>query len=213
MNCSLVCSHWLYYVYNTRILSIGHYNFQNLILNTIKYNVKNNDSSVLRIWQRLTKLKSLWVYWNYNIPGQTQLLLDKLSILKNVEKIEGSCWPDHLAIIKIIIQNCKENIKHYGFSINDRDRKQLVLSPLVLANAKHVSIKCLYFYIIWFDKCQELALCYVRDIDKKWCNFVINNCDCSNIKSLIFTWKTFVQNDFINTKNIYIRKTQREKKY
>ena len=201
VKCSLVCSHWLYHVYNTSLFNVD--NFKNLILNTIKYDVKNsyNDSSGVRMWQRLTKLKSIYLDLDHSTPELNQLLLNKLSSLKNVEKFRARFYTKHLPIVKIVMKNCKENIKHYSLRIRTfgGDIKKPVLSPLVLANAKHITIESLYFYIIWSYKCQELELSWSQYLDKKWCNFVINNCDCSNIKSLTFTWENFVKGDFINT--------------
>ena len=200
VNCSLVCSNWLYYVYETSLLDIDDH-LEKLIIYTIRYDVKNNadnDSSGVRMWQRLTKLKSIYCMLGDDIPAPNQLLLDKLSILKNVQKMSGICGAKHFAMVKSIINNCKDNMKNYSFKIRSNNQKK-VLSPVVFANATHISIRCLYFYVIWLDKCQELGLNWVQNIDKEWCNFVIKNCDCSNIKTLQFSWKNFVKKDFIDT--------------
>ena len=214
INCSLVCSHWLYYVYNTPLFNIN--NFTQLILTTIKYDVKNNDhdTSGLRMWHRLTKLKSIDFDLDYFASAPNQLLLDKLSNLnfENVETIKGSCWAKHVAVMQSILKDCKDNIKYYSFKMHSDDK--IMLSPLILPNATHVSVRCLCPYIIWSDKCQELELCNVETIDKEWCEFVINRCDCSNIKSLAFSWE--FNFDFYDCLVFNIRKyaeqTQDEKK-
>ena len=203
INCSLVCSHWLYYAYNTSLYTVND-NFTKLLLKTLEYGVKkNNDSSGLRMWQRLTKLKSIDIDLERREHATTQLLLDKLSTLKNVEKMDGSCKTKHFAIIKTVIKNCRENIKHYSVKLKFEwvEEDRFVLSQLVLPNAKHISMTSLYFYIIWFNKCQELKLDYLKIINKEWCNFVMKNCDCSNIQSLTFLKRnTRDENDFITTK-------------
>ena len=65
-------------------------------------------------------------------------------------------------------------------------------SPLVLKllNAKRILIQAywkpgLYFHWSFSSKCKELELRCIHNIDKKWCDFIINNCDCSGIKNLV----------------------------
>ena len=131
----------------------------------VEYDAKNNDSSGIRMWQRLTKLTSVKLDFGLScILRQIkftpyQLLLDKIATLKNIRKLEGEILEDHLPIHQILIKNCKENITHYGitiefFDLNLREN----LSPLPLPNARHISVRCSNFYIIWFDKCEKLNL-------------------------------------------------------
>ena len=168
-NCSLVCSHWLYHVYNTSLFDIV--GFGKLIQNTVYYNYKNNGdvdgddnncirSGALRTWHRLSKLKSLYfglidTDHDTTKASQTaiQLLLDKLLIVGNVKKLDGTCTVKHLEILKRIMSQCKDNIEHYSFKIGSREKN--VLSPLTSPNAKYVSIRCSYFYIIWSNKCEN----------------------------------------------------------
>ena len=46
-----------------------------------------------------------------------------------------------------------------------------------------IDLNNLYFYITWSRKCKTLILTATK-ISKLWCQHVINNCDCSEIKSI-----------------------------
>ena len=208
LNCGLTCSHWLYHVYNTplwKILAID-----TLVRKTLSYhdekknNENKNDKSGLRMWSRLTKLHSFDFVYFYGVKKPpSQLLLNKVSLLKNIKKLNGVCKIQHLALLKTIIGQCREKIEHYSLHMDyGLKEENNVLSPLILPNALYVEISSLYFYIVWSNKCQTLTFWMVRNIDKKWCHFVIKNCDCSNIKCLNVDGKTFLEEDFI-TNNKY----------
>ena len=59
-----------------------------------------------------------------------------------------------------------------------------VISPLTLMNAKDIVMSHYYFFILWTNKCQKLSLFRLK-VNKKWCNYVIDNCDCTGIETLI----------------------------
>ena len=200
LNCSVVCSHWLYHVYNRPLYAIGA--FDKLVEDTAIYDVEKNDgdSGMIRMWQRLGKLKSVGFYFNEKEAAPNQLLLNKLSNLHNIEKLYGRCMTKHLGIFETIVSQSKEKLEQFSFRIKLRPEKENVLSPIILPNVKNLRISCLYFYIIWSNKCEKLELHWAKIIGQKWCDFVIKNCDCSNIKSLSISWENFVKKDFINNK-------------
>ena len=213
LNCSLVCSHWLYHVYNTCIPFCDiSFVFMRLLRNTLCYD-HDTDSSVLRMWQRLTKLKSVFLSFgtrNYE-ASQYQLLLNKLSSVKNVTHLEGECRLKHVPTFKKIVKQWQETIENYSWKVdfminsNDHELEKNVTSPIMLPNVKYMSIFHLYFYVIWTNRCEKLGLLCMHDLDKQWCDFVIENCDCSNIKSLHLSEARYQyigrENDFINRDN------------
>ena len=210
LNCCLVCSHWLYHVYNTHLLNFQD-SFRKLIKNTLCYDDNNddgtnNDGSMLRMWQRLTRLAAVVLWFDQKDDCETsqyQLLLKKLSTVKNVKKLRGRCRPIHVPMFKEIMRQWKEKIEEYSWRIIINSKETNVTSPIMLPNVKHMSIFHLYFYVIWTDRCEKLRLLCLYDIDKQWCDFVIKNCDCSNIKSLRLSEARYgyFENDFINSNN------------
>ena len=64
-------------------------------------------------------------------------------------------------------------------------------SPLRLPKAQYVEIRDLFFYRQWTNECTGLKLSLLRHISKDWCEFVIANCDCSNITDLMLYNLTF----------------------
>ena len=111
--------------------------------------------------------------------------------------MSGECSPKHVTIITKIIEKCQSKIEWSLMNIN-HPKKGNVVSPVKLVNAKYISLRCLYFFLVWTNKCEALRLHWIKNICKKWCNFVLNNCDCSNIKSLCLCWVTFLKNDVVN---------------
>ena len=142
-NCSLVCSHWLYYVYDTPIFTIP--NFNKLIKNTAIYNVKkdndDNNSGAIRWWQRLSKVNL--IDSDYSILAQpNQLLLNKLLILQNVKEFRGRCNLKFCQILQTIISQSKDKIEHFSLRVKLSGTNGL--SPLLLPNVKFVTINHLY---------------------------------------------------------------------
>ena len=118
-------------------------------------------------------------------------LLTKLSMFANVEIITGSCDVGHLPLLQAIMHKSKQKILRYGmviYSVDKKNNRKQQISPLKLLYANHISIQRMYYNIIWSKNCHTLV---IKDfIDNDWCNYVINNCDCSGIKNLYFdyTW-------------------------
>ena len=186
INCSLVCSHWLYHTWNKN--SLYHVDLTKLIHQTTKCGEKEKDmenNQVVKTWNRIVNAKSVSFSLFEDNATPNGLLLKKLSSLRNLEKINGDCWQDNISILKSIMVNGKNKIKRYDMSIwGTRDEKN-VLSPLRLENANDIVIRNLYFYIWWSNKCNALRLLGLESsIGESWCNFVADYCDCSGIKLL-----------------------------
>ena len=194
-HCSLVNSHWLYHVWNVN--SVYYVELTQLIQQTLKHTGTNSQSLVLRAWQRFINAKSIYIYWvKRNISCDKQLL-NKLLLFKNLEKIFiylGNDEEISIEILKTIMYTSRENIEWCKIQMKPTSRTYHCLSPLSLLNAKYISIHDSYFYRIWSNECQELALSEFR-ISRDWCNFVIKNCDCSNIKSLTFGYHIILFED------------------
>ena len=201
LHCSLVNSHWLYHVFNPN--SCYQIDF------TMLWNEKKGEAVInkiqARLWQRVIKVKSV----NYHTPRRSTLsnddkshdkLLSKLSMLNNVEKVAYRAAPENVIVLKALIQQCRKNIKHFDVAIGSRRTRayENVLSPLTLPNAQEISVRDKYFNIIWTNKCTKLEWFMLTQISKDWCNFVINNCDCSGVKHLIIDDVSFNVNVNVN---------------
>ena len=192
ISCSLVNTCWMYHVWN--INSIYYVNLTELIRNTLKHNDhddKDNNacgSSILRIWQRIIKAKAIDVRF-YPTMVCNKIILDKLSMLRNIDilNVSFSHYDEiaHLDILKMLLMRSAKIAKVCNVTVNQRKPyKENALQALRLINTRCVTIGDVYFYRLWTNKCHTLVLDYVKNIGKKWCNFVIQNCDCSNIKEL-----------------------------
>ena len=193
-NCSVVCSHWLYHTFNPKS---AYYLRLSTIASATANSDYNIDRNVTRAWQRLWNVRevyfdSLDIDERYLIKT-SNLLLNKLSMLRNVEKIgcESDFRMEHFITMKLILQNCKEKICVYTIDVSDHD--QNVLSPLILNNAQHIYTNHTYFSIIWSNKfkLQSLNLASLKNLNDQWCNLVINECDCSGILHLSIHDLTF----------------------
>ena len=89
-----------------------------------------------------------------------------------------------IAIIKTIMSKSRYNIEWCDIKVHVKN-KENQLSPLKLLNAKYIRILDSYFYRMWSNRCKSLALNSFK-ITPTWCNFVVKNCDCSNVISLNF---------------------------
>ena len=206
IHCSLVNSHWLYYIFNPNLCDEIDF--------SVLWKTSDQGEAVItkmqaRLWQRVIKVKSII----YRTPRISKLsknkrhdeLLSKISMLSNVEKIICRTPPSNIIVLKALIQQCRENIKYFDVAISAK-RKHInenVLSPLTLPNAEYIIIHDKYFNIIWSNKCQIMKWSMLAGISTNWCNFVINNCDCSGIKYLVIDDISFDKN-INNNMNINI---------
>ena len=95
-----------------------------------------------------------------------------------------------------IMSRCEDRIKYCGTHVvifSDGEEFEAP-SPLKLPKAPCVDIGDVVFYRIWTNECRRLKLFNVDNISKDWCKFVIANCDCSNITSLILSNVKFEAN-------------------
>ena len=146
------------------------------------------------MWQRFYKTNYIefdLIKNKYQFPIPNNLLLTKLSMFDNIIKIKGNLGDTkHFAILQKIMQKCKNRIKWYDLTLNiNRYYSHMaLLSPLSLMNAEYIrinNINDLCFNIAWSNKCQSLIF-KGKCFGQGWCNYVINNCDCSNVRYLQF---------------------------
>ena len=212
-NCSLVCSQWLYHVFNPN--SIHTFLLYSLVEETSKQGksevtLLEKSTAVTRMWQRLSKAKKIRYRLLYRSDVEyNQLLLNRLSLMRNVESINVTFRDEYekdIDLLKVIMQNCKDKISSFTIEIHGRKAKnkhkhknknksknkdknceKSKLPPLKLIHARHIVNEQLYFPIIWSKKCQTMTLISRKRLDStcinsRWCNYVIDYCDCSGIK-------------------------------
>ena len=192
--CSMVNSHWLYYIWNTSKFIYPHSNIINSIIEEttkldpdMKKNEFNNHG-VIRAWQRLvhhTKI-TIWLteMEDYIVPNS--LLLGRLSMLGNIKELSCLCTIQHESIAKVLIQQCKDKLERCSIGIGERIVEPK-LKVLELMNAWDIKINNMYFYIKWSKECIRLILSPMVQINQEWCNYVIENCDCSGITHVIMS--------------------------
>ena len=195
-NCSLVCSQWLYYVYNPN--SIYHINLNKLIEEILEWEYNEyDDNNVTRMWQRLMKAKSLHLETTSHTPEISEFILNKLNMLDSIKSINCCIYNDKggIDILKVLMQKCKQNIGFYNVQTRPNSKnKQNTLSPLSLIKAKEIFIYSSYYYVVWTNMCKVLRLIQV-EIDAEWCNKVIKYCDCTGIENMILDDTLFVLGD------------------
>ena len=191
-NCSLVNTHWLYHSWN--INSIYHFDLKKLFEQTLKCG-DDDDNVVTRSWQRLVNAKSIGFYTSSNGPNCSNTVLNKVAMLTNVEKFNSYFEEKHASIAHKILQASKDKIKQYDFRVRmtspKEKEKENTLPPITFPNAQYIRMNFPYFYIKWSKKCDTLELNRLTNTSKNWCNYVINNCDCSGIRFLYFHNVTF----------------------
>ena len=208
--CSLVCSQWLYHAWNPNCIS--HVNLTYLLTKYQHHNINSSINSntfrhknnvYLQAWQRVCKARS--VDFSCSKLNITDLLLSKLLMFDNIEKLQFYQIYPQIKIVKALVQGCENKIKHfnvrYGFyhddnvymkkkekiqKRNDEQMTKLFNNAIKLSNVDTVYIDTIYFPIIWSNKCKNLILndCENNISNNKWFNFIINNCDCSGIKHI-----------------------------
>ena len=193
--CSLVNSCWLYHAWNTHC--VYHVNLSYLFNQTLDNNKCSIKNDAIRAWQRLIHVKS--IYLSVFVTDENKdvrpisLVLDKLSMLRRIKKVNINAYGNKSALLlKSLLGKCKERLEYCETRIDTNcsilEKNQL--PPLKLPNAQFIGIGDLHFYRIWGNQCRWLKL-YNTRIGKKWCDFVIKNCDCSNVTSLELNDVTF----------------------
>ena len=65
------------------------------------------------------------------------------------------------------------------------------MSPFTLPNAQVIYIFHTFYYLLWTNKCHTLIFNGLKGIDSKWCQYIIDNCDCTGVKKVVFDGITF----------------------
>ena len=182
--CSLVCSNWLYHSFNPNAT------FGVVIIDSTlnKDKTHRQRSKQSRFWQRAVNARCLNIIFSPKAPKPDEYLLSHVLTLGNIEQIDGIFFEDYVLVLQAAMQQCCDKIKIFKCDIRIfsqlRENEFPILSPLKLLNCEIIQMTNLYFYILWSNKCCQLTLRGIQNIDKNWCNFVIDNCDCSNIEHL-----------------------------
>ena len=176
VNCSLVCSHWLYQVWNPNCLHhVSRGILKTLIKKTINYNngsdTNDDDNCSHRspfagIWQRIINAKSIHLHCaTMRLESPNNIIFEKLAMFKHICKLNIKVWSKHEWILHTMIQNCENNLKYIRSNI---------LDP----------------FIKWSKNCHTLKFVSLEFesyyINNKFIKFVIDNCDCSGVKILSF---------------------------
>ena len=213
-NCTFVNSHWLCLVWNSTSLSCV--DLTSLIKRMQRYK-QGDENMCTRMWQRVANAKKI----QFDLKSYSycsDLLLNRLSMLVNVDSINVKLGVDDISILKALMQKFQNKIRifvldlvpdyvavhGYGRNTNDVNINSTdnILSPLKLLNANLININSLHFYIIWSIMCQTLII-RANNISKSWCEHVISKCDCSGIKSL-----TLDKFKFVNSSTMQDRSTR-----
>ena len=154
-------------------------------LNNRSYVIKNNV--YLQTWQRICNARSvIWYPCESGCRIRSDMLLSQLLMFTKVEHLEYQT-EDEIKILKALMHKCKDKIKVFDVMIDeDYSLYHERLQPLKLSNARTIYLYDMQIPIVWSHRCRELDL-YITDghlIDTKWCNLIINECDCTGIQYL-----------------------------
>ena len=210
----LVCSQWLYYSFDKKS-HIFNCNLPfALLIKISKFNPKNEAAHQLERYksqlQRLYNVQSL----NIHLPTDfvvTSKFLSYLAVLNNVEQleillggvIERNMMTDRLKAVKVIIQQCGNQIKMLKISPGyiSTHQSPVKLPVLRLNNVESMTMLEECFPIIFLNKLKSLTIGHkekVTYLNHEWMKLVIDNCNCTNIKHLK------IHNAWFNFSNINI---------
>ena len=205
LNCSLINSYWFFQAWNVKpsknhVVDLDKITYQTLEFYDTFFGATtgDDDNDKLRLtsaWQRLAHARSIRIVTTFldtaSVHKQSWCeVLNKLAMLKNVSAIDFWLDDEDIDALKVLMQNCKSKIESVDAYIwmDNRERSKTILSPLELPNMCKIQILChhMCFYYKWSNKCQVLSLADLVHVklSVQWIEFVINNCDCSNIKTL-----------------------------
>ena len=170
---------------------------------------KNNDDDVdsvgaiQRQWQRFINVKRIELHLSNRrsrySDDSIDFLFEKFLLLSNIEEIKATIMPDQFKTLQGMINKNASKILKYDIIFNRRydynsafgHKYKYLLSPLELINGKIINITSLYFSIKWSNKCKHLIIDNLSNIDNKWCQYIIQHCDCSGIECLEIVDMTF----------------------
>ena len=226
--CSLVNSGWLYHSWNVN--SVYYVDLTTLLSKQLACARNIYEDNITRLWQRLVRAKSVYIFLekdyipNFVLSDVTlKLLLNRLGVLKNIQKLNLTVMIPTTRtdlILRTIMSISKDRIKHCDTTVKPFTTQWVSridispqLSPLMLPNVKSIIIRDSYFYHIWSNKCEKITLqLHDNKITKDCCQFWIDHCDCSNVKTLELNNTRFDINNksllkhlackFINLKNL-----------
>lgn len=190
--CSLVNSHWLIASWNPN--SVYHIKLTELIKGTSKCNAKNNYnykfmSKNSSKWQRVFNAKNVDIHFMVhdiiNIV-KDQYILSKISMMKNIQRLNFSCEKNYdslMPLLEVIHDKCGQTIRQYDWDCRIQTSQLFAGTPVKLISAAEIRITNTYFPIIWTNECHTLKFDNLT-VDSKWCNYIIDNCDCGGVKSL-----------------------------
>ena len=182
-SCSLVDSCWLYHSWNVN--GVYHVDLDEIVDITQMFHT-NGNSFILRRWQRLIHTKSIKIY---AVRLDCHVVWKKLLLLTNIEELEAAFVlydATEISRFKLLMKRYAPRLKtcniHASHAWSKFAEDQLL--TIKFPNAQKISINNLFVYPIWSNKCQELVFDEKVNVSAKWCNFMIEHCDCSNVKIL-----------------------------
>ena len=199
-NCTLVDTHFLCQISCLSLLY--HVSLNSLIVQILESKIDIGDENIsTRIWQRIVNAKyvSFDVASRRQCPAPNMLILNRLSMLANIEYLECCILDIHINMVKVLMQQCGDKIKKCDIWVKNLPRypkrPENEIAALELMNANTITMRNLYFYINWSSECQQLILSMGDEqeweISQQWCDYVVDYCDCSGVKSLIIQGMEF----------------------
>ena len=178
-SCSLVHSCWLYHSWNVNALYSVH--LGKIVRITQKCNT-NYKSNILRMWQRLLHAKSIRIF---RLPLDSDVIWKKMLLLRNIEELYAGFELNNdsdIARFKLLMKRYAPRLKTWQIKVSGSKFTENQLSTFKFPNARKIIIRNLFFYPLWSNKCEELVFSRKVNVSEKWCKFMIEHCDCSNIK-------------------------------
>ena len=207
-DCCLVSSHWLYHIFNLNsvyTVSVAGSPIPSVTSNTMD---DHDENGKIRFWQRLVKCKHLQFLDSSYITTLSKMSVNQLCMLQNIEKSSGTVSPlqNRLDALETIVGTCGDKIGSFSVAIISR-RSEKTIKPLRLVNVQYLELYNSYLYIIWTRQCREIQIGGCKGFSKRWCNYVIKNCDCSGVKVLSLRNVPFLCDTDHNPANRSLMKT------
>ena len=184
--CSLVDSCWLYHTWNAN--AVYYVDLYQIAKITPNFN-KNDNSNISRMWKRLVHAGSVYIH---QPPLYSGIVLKKMLLLTNIEVLTAYFKlrvATEIERFKLLMKEYAPRLKICDIGIYESHLTENQLSTIKFPNARKITIQNLFFYPLWSNKCQELVFYSNVNIRPKWCKFVIEHCDCSNVKILKLSCK------------------------
>ena len=202
-SCCLVNSIWLYHGYNINSI----YYFDSRIWFR-KLGSNSYSKQKTRFLQRLINVKKFRYTYRINNWAENELLLNTFVELFNkyqniqfIELVLGPYINNHgdVKFQKNIINSTGKHsrkLQYFGCDCTHNVTTDLwypYLPILYLSNCNEIKLSKLLFPIMFTNKCNRLSLNFLGNIDKKWCDNIIDNCDFSGVKHLLLNDISFAK--------------------